>query len=53
MELTEDGEKFGGTAKARQDIPQSITAESIKGLDQVCESGCFYRLFSAFLLYLH
>ena len=25
MELAEDGEKFGGTAKARQDFPQSIT----------------------------
>ena len=23
--LAEDGEKFGGTAKARQDFPQSIT----------------------------
>ena len=35
MELAEDGEKFGGTAKARQDFPQSITAESFKGLGQV------------------
>ena len=25
MQLAEDGEKFGGTAKARQDFPQSIT----------------------------
>ena len=28
----EDGDKFWGTAKARQDFPQSITADSIKGL---------------------
>ena len=27
MELAEDGEKFGGTAKARQDFPQSVTAD--------------------------
>ena len=32
MQMAEDGEKFGGTAKARQDFPQSITADSIKGL---------------------
>ena len=38
MELAEDGEKFGGTAKARQDFPQSITADSIKDLGQVYES---------------
>ena len=38
MELSESGEKFGGTAKARQDFPQSITADSIKGLGQVHES---------------
>ena len=38
MQLAEDGEKFGGTAKARQDFPQSITADSIKGLGQVYES---------------
>ena len=38
MELAEDGEKFGGTAKARQGFPQSITANSIKGLGQVYES---------------
>ena len=38
MELAEDGEKFGRTAKARQDFPQSITAESFKGLGQVYES---------------
>ena len=38
MELAEDGEKFGGTAKARQDFPQSIMADSIKGLGQVYES---------------
>ena len=43
----------GGTAKARQDFPQSITADSIKGLGQVYES-CMQTcvLFSAFLLYL-
>ena len=35
MELAEDGEKFWGTAKARQDFPQSITADSINGLFQV------------------
>ena len=38
MELAEGGEKFGGTAKARQDFPQSITADSIRGLGQVYES---------------
>ena len=38
MQLAEDGEKFEGTAKARQDFPQSITADSIKGLCQVYES---------------
>ena len=38
MELAEDGEKFGGTAKARDDFPQSITAASIKGLGQVYKS---------------
>ena len=38
MELAEDDEKFGGIAKARQDFPQSITVDSIKGLDQVYES---------------
>ena len=38
MQLAEDGEKFGGTAKARQDFPQSITADSIKGLGQVYKS---------------
>ena len=38
MELAEDGEKFWGTAKARQDFPQSITADGIKGLGQVYES---------------
>ena len=38
MELAEHGKKFGGTAKARQDFPQSITADSIKGLGQVYES---------------
>ena len=32
MELAEDGEKFGGTAKVHQDFLQSITADSIKGL---------------------
>ena len=38
MELTEDGEKFGGKVKASQDFPRSITADSIKGLCQVYES---------------
>ena len=38
MEMAEDGEKFWGTAKARQDVPQSITADSIKDLGQVYES---------------
>ena len=28
MELAEDGEKFGGTAEARQDLPQSITSDT-------------------------
>ena len=31
-ELAEDGERFWGTAKARQDFPHSITADSIKDL---------------------
>ena len=35
MNLAEDGEKFGRAAKAHQDFPQSITAESFKGLGQV------------------
>ena len=53
VEPAEDGEKFGVTAKARQDFPQSITADNIKGLGQVYES-CIqtHVLFSAFLLYL-
>ena len=38
MQLAEDGETFWGTAKPRQDFPQSITADSIKGLGQVYES---------------
>ena len=38
MQLAEDGEKLGGTAKARQDLPQSITVDSIKGLGQIYES---------------
>ena len=54
MELTEDGEKVRGTVKACQDFPQSITADSIKGLGQVYES-CIqtHALFPAFLLNLH
>ena len=53
MELAEDGEKLGVTAKARKDFPQSITADSIKGLGQVYENCTqTYVLFSAFLLYL-
>ena len=45
--------KKGGPAQARQDFPQSIGADSIKGLGQVSES-CIWThvLFSAFLLYL-
>ena len=35
IELADDGEKLGGTAKARQDFPQSISADSIKGLGHV------------------
>ena len=38
MELAEDGENFGATAEERQDFPQSIRADSIKGLGQVYES---------------
>ena len=38
MELADDGEKFRRTAMARQDFPQSITADRIKGLGQVYES---------------
>ena len=38
MQLAKDGEKFEGTTKARQDFPQSITADSIKDLGQVYES---------------
>ena len=38
MELAEDSEKFGGTAKTRQDFSQSTTADSIKVLGQVYES---------------
>ena len=52
-QLVEDGEKLGGTAKARQDFPQSIKADSIKRLGQEYES-CIQTnvLLSAFLLYL-
>ena len=38
MQLAVDGEKFGGTAKARQNFQQFITADSIKDLGQVYES---------------
>ena len=38
MELAEDVVKFGGTAEARQDFPQSITVDSTIGLGQVYES---------------
>ena len=38
MGLAEDGENFFGTAKVHQEFPQSITADSIKGLGQVYES---------------
>ena len=53
MQLAQDGEKFGGTTKARQDFPHSITADSIKELGQVYESCISTQvLFSAFVLYL-
>ena len=53
MELAEDGEKFEEIAKARQNVPQSITVDSIKGLGQIYESSIWtYVLLSAFLLYL-
>ena len=43
--------EIGGTAKARQDCPQSITADSIKGLGLVYESCIqMHALLSAFLL---
>ena len=53
VDLAGDGEKFWGTAKARQDFSQSIEADSIEGPGQVCEN-CLqtHVLFSAFLLYL-
>ena len=35
LQLEEEGEKMGGTAKARQDFPQSITAEGIKDLSLI------------------
>ena len=35
VEQAEDGGIFGRTVKARQDFPQSITVDSIKGLGQV------------------
>ena len=38
MELAKDDEKFWGTAKACQDFPQFITADSIKGFGLVDES---------------
>ena len=38
MELAENGEKFWGTAKVRQEFLQSITTDGIKGLGQVYES---------------
>ena len=38
MLLAEVGKKLWGTAKARQDFPQSITADSIKGRGQVYKS---------------
>ena len=37
MELAEDGKKFGGMATVRQDFPQSIMADSIKGLTLVIQ----------------
>ena len=44
MELAEDGKKLGGTARVHQDFPQSITADSIKGLGQVYGSSMFCSL---------
>ena len=44
MELAENGEKFRRAAKAYQDFPQSITADSIKGLGQVYGSSMFCSL---------
>ena len=53
MELAEDGEKFWWPAKALQDFPQSITADSVEGLGQVYESCIQTHVpFSAVLLYL-
>ena len=38
MELAEDCEKFGGTAKACQDFPHFIVADSSKGLGLIYKS---------------
>ena len=38
MELAKDGEKFWGTVKVCKDFPQSIMADSIKGLGPVYKS---------------
>ena len=38
MQLAKDGEKFGGTAKAHQEFPQSIAVDNIKGLSEIYES---------------
>ena len=45
MELAEDGEKSGGTAKARQDFPQSITADSIRDHYQSYFKNSFGKFF--------
>ena len=37
MELVVHDEKFWGTAKACQDFPQSITADSVKGHPKVAQ----------------
>ena len=50
MELSEDGEKWGGGGdKARQDFLQSITADSIKDLGHVYEGCILIDLRSSFL----
>ena len=40
MELAEDGEKFWGTANARQDFSQSITADSPKASVRSTKAAC-------------
>ena len=57
MKLAEDGEEFGGTAKARHDFSLSTAADLIKGLGQIYERPtdphsvpCVYRTFVLYLL---